>query len=252
MSVSRPVLQHLRRSLFAQDCVLCGASSGDALLCSGCTADLPRLETACPQCASPQPRTAVCGACLRSPPAFDATLALWRYAFPLDSLIQSLKYGSRLALADLFGQHLAQRLAAPDVDLIVPLPLHEHRLRRRGFNQAMEIARRAVARLNIPLRHDLLLRLRDTPPQTELAHNARLVNMRSAFGCLTRIDGLRVAVVDDVMTTGATLAAAAIALKRAGAARVENWVVARAIPHSSGAVTLAGGTLPRQSTASRG
>src|SRR5215831_17058252 len=89
----------LRRSLLAQDCVLCGAASGDALLCSGCADDLPRLHDACPRCAGPSVGCEVCGACLADAPSFDATVAVWRYEFPLDRLVHALKYRGRLPLA---------------------------------------------------------------------------------------------------------------------------------------------------------
>lgn len=228
MSSTAAFLAPLRRALFAQDCVLCAAASGDSLVCTDCAVGLPQLASACPQCAEPSPDNHLCGACLVESPAFDRTIAAWRYAFPLDRLVQALKYGGRLALADWFGSTLATRIGLPTVDLIIPLPLHERRLRTRGFNQAVEIARR-IARLHRRrLITDALVRVRDTPAQMALPHDARSRNVRDAFACTASLAGARIALVDDVMTTGATLNEAARALKHAGAVHVENWVVARA------------------------
>jgi len=175
----------------------------------------------------------VCGQCLREPPHFDATRAALDYAFPVDGLIQQLKYGARLPLAALFGDLVADSVkqadTGPAVDLIVPLPLHPARLRERGFNQAAEIARRLSALTGIPLRLDGIRRTVDTPPQAGLHIKQRRANIRGAFACNASLTGMNVAVVDDVMTTGSTLDEFAKTLKAAGAARVENWVAARTV-----------------------
>jgi ComF family protein len=215
------------RALLAQDCVLCAAASGDALFCPGCERDLPALGEACPRCAGPSPGGAICGACLRDPPSFDATVAVWRYEFPVDRLVLALKYGGRLALARAFGDALAARTADQRADALVPMPLAPLRLRSRGFNQAMEIARRRARDTGLRVDPGLVARIRDTPPQTGLPHDARAANVRGAFACTGAVAGMSIAIVDDVMTTGASLEELARTLKRAGAARVENWVVAR-------------------------
>lgn len=217
--------------LFGGRCFLCrGASSGGAVLCAPCLGDLPQLPTPrCPRCALPSPGGALCGRCLAHPPRYDATVAALVYAFPTDVLVQALKYRGELALAPLLGGLLAAALPAdPGVDFALPLPLSARRLRERGYNQAMEIARAlpGVARLA----PDLCARVRDTPAQSDLPWADRARNVRNAFHCERALDGLSVAVIDDVMTTGATLDAVAAALKRAGAARVVNWVVARTLP----------------------
>ena len=169
-----------------------------------------------------------CGACIANPPHYDASCAAFVYAYPVDALIQALKYGGQLALAGLFAHKLHQRIGkAAGVDLIVPLPLHPARLAERGFNQAAEIAK-ALSRLTgIAMDAQLGRRVRNTAPQTALPWRERAANMRQAFACERDLAGLSVAVVDDVMTTGATLDEFARTLKRSGAARVENWVVAR-------------------------
>jgi len=221
----------LARALLGQDCVLCTAPSGDELLCAGCAADLPRVADACPQCAGPSPGGAACGTCLTHPPHFDATIAAWRYEFPVDRLVLALKFGQRLALAEAFGAALAGAARDRRVDALVPMPLAGARLAERGFNQALEIARHVARRTDAPLAPALARRVRDTAPQIDLPHDARAANVRGAFECDADVAGRVLAVVDDVMTTGATLEELARTLKRAGAARVENWVVARTWPH---------------------
>jgi len=222
----------LLRAALPQTCTLCMASSGDALLCAGCEREMPRVIDACSVCASPSPAGYTCGACLATPPPFAATIAAWRYAFPADRLLHALKYGGRLALADPCADALAEAIAsrnAPLPDRICALPLSAPRQRVRGFNHAQEIARHVASRVGIPLCRDLR-RVRDSPPQAGLALAARLRNVRGAFEAAPALAGLAVAIVDDVMTTGATLAAAAAAARSAGARRVDAWVVARTPP----------------------
>src|SRR6266581_6208413 len=123
-----------------EDCPLCGRECSPEFLCPACIAELPALPESCPCCALPSPAAAVCGSCLNRPPLFDATLALWRYEFPCDGLVQALKYRAQLALAGFFARSLASR-SLPEVDVVLPMPLHAKRLAERGFNQALEIAR---------------------------------------------------------------------------------------------------------------
>lgn len=212
-----------------QNCLLCEAESGADLLCSACAGELPLLPEPCPRCALPSPAGVVCGSCLNHPPHFDGTLALWRYEFPCDRLLQALKYRARLALAGYFARSLVSR-ALPKVDLIVPMPLHSRRLAERGFNQALEIARGVARHLGVKIEPRGVQRVRNTAPQTGLPYEERAKNVRGAFQCNLDFAGASVAVVDDVMTTGATLNEVARVLKRAGATRVENLVIARTAP----------------------
>ena len=212
-----------------EDCLLCGAQTGPEPLCPACIAELPALPESCPRCALPSPAAAVCGSCLNRPPHFDATLALWRYEFPCDGLVQALKYRARLALAGFFARSLASR-PLPEVDVVLPMPLHPKRLAERGFNQALEIARGLARHLGRPIEPRGVLRVKDTLPQTELPYEERAKNVRGAYLCKLDLSGASVAVLDDVMTTGATLNELARALKRAGATRVENFVIARTVP----------------------
>jgi ComF family protein len=153
---------------------------------------------------------------------------LWRYEFPCDRLVQALKYRARLVLAGFFARSLASQ-PMPEVDLIVPMPLHPKRLAERGFNQALEIARGVAQHLGRPIEPRGVLRVKDTLPQTELPYEERAKNVRGAFLCKLDLSGASVAVVDDVMTTGATLNELARALKRAGATSVVNFVIARTV-----------------------
>jgi|SRR5262245_49384615 len=211
-----------------QDCALCGAGSGHELVCAACAQALPELPAHCPRCALPTPLGSVCGSCLANPPQFDATLALWLYEFPCDRLVQALKYRAWLGLAPFFARCLVSR-CFPPADVIVPMPLHPDRLAQRGFNQALEIARGLARRTGAPLEPRGAQRVRNTIPQTELPYEERAKNIRGAFFARVDFSGKTVAVVDDVMTTGATLDELARILKRAGAARVENLVVARSV-----------------------
>lgn len=190
---------------------------------------MPWLEATCPRCALPQPQGTLCGACLRHPPAFDATVALLRYAFPADALLRHYKYQGQLAIAQLFGELLAERAAdAARPDCLIPMPLHPLRLKERGFNQSLELARLVAQRLDLALLPQGCARTRHTTPQAGLPLAQRKRNLRGAFACRADIGGAHVAIVDDVMTSGASLQELAQTLKRAGAARVDCWVVARA------------------------
>ncbi|MEZ7912398.1 MAG: ComF family protein [Propionivibrio sp.] len=216
----------------AQDCLLCAdATRGPTPLCAACLADLPRApQPACPHCARPSPTGSACGACLRIPPHFDSVRAAFRYTYPFDRLLQDFKYGHRLSLAPWLSQELTRIGQGVDADRIVPLPLHAARLRQRGFNQTVLLARPLAAVRGRPLATDLLERRLDTPPQAEQALAARHRNVRGAFHCNDDLSGCRILLVDDVMTSGATLDEAARTLKLHGAVRVDALVLARALP----------------------
>ena len=215
--------------LLPRACLLCGATAKGPV-CDGCFAELPRLAgPACPVCAEAMTTpAAACGHCLRTKPAFDATIAALRYGFPVDRLVQDLKFAHRLAIADFFARSLLTG-AHPSGTLIMPVPLSKPHLRERGFNQALEIARPLARALGLAIDTTSLIRPRATLPQSRLPWRARQANVRHAFACTRDLTGETVIVVDDVMTTGATLDAVARTLKNHGAARVCNWVATRAL-----------------------
>jgi ComF family protein len=182
----------------------------------------------------------LCASCRNLPPAYDATVAAADYAAPLDRALTAFKFSGRIGLAPALGGLLADRWrqdgppAPQAIDCLAPIPLSPGRLADRGFNQAHLIARAMLARLRarhqgpLPvIRPALLTRRRETPPQSLLQLPARQANLDHGFHAAGPLDGLRIGVIDDVMTTGATLQAAAIALKAAGARQVVNLVVAR-------------------------
>lgn len=172
----------------------------------------------------------MCGTCLKHPPAFDATCSALIYAFPLDRLIPRLKYHGQLAIAPTLGACLAEAVAPrPRPDRLIAMPLHARRIRERGFNHATEIARTLAKTAGLPLDLTSCQRIRDTPPQMGLKHDVRRRNVRDAFSCSADVRGMRIALIDDVMTTGTSLDELAKALKRAGALEVVVWVVARAL-----------------------
>lgn len=220
------------RRLFPPPCLLCGAASSPGELCKGCEGDLPRLpEPGCPACALPTPGGEICGQCLTQPPAYAGTVSGLTYRWPADRLVQAFKYGARLAAGAVLAEQLALRAAvAPRPHLLIPVPLSAQRLAMRGFNPAHELAKGIGRRLDIPVRADACWRVRDTPPQTALPWRERRRNVKQAFVCTANLQGASVAVVDDVMTTGATVDALAQAILAAGAHQVSAWVAARTLP----------------------
>ena len=222
--------RRIGKLLFSGSCFLCRGKAED-LLCGPCDADLPRLPPdLCPRCALDSPAGALCGRCLTQPPQYDATIAALAYRFPADVLVQALKFRGELALAPFLGALLSKSVSGSDVDYVVPVPLSRERLRSRGYNQALELARHVARPAAGRLAPELCERTLDTPAQTDLPLAERAKNVRGAVHCPRLLAGARIAVLDDVMTTGATLDEVAATLKRAGASRVVNWVVARTLP----------------------
>ena len=215
-------------------CVLChGPGQPPSLdLCAACEADLPWLAGACARCGEPSAEPCACAGLARP---YARCHAAFDYAFPLDRLVQALKYEGALANARVLGHALAQSLRRAareaDVDAIVPVPLHRARLVERGFNQSLEIARTVRTALGLALLPAALERTRATAAQVGLARAARRDNVRGAFaGRRACVEGRRLALLDDVVTTGATVAEAAVALRAAGARHVDVWCLARASP----------------------
>lgn len=203
-------------------------------LCQACFEDLTRNHSCCYRCgehfetaiAAPQ----LCGRCLKKTPSFDETHAPFLYDDTMRFLITELKFNRRYKHARLLGNLLANHLAqtAELPECIIPIPLHRNRYYQRGFNQSIEIARHLSRQLAIPLDLTSCIRSKDTVHQTGQPAKQRRKNIRNAFTVIKPIKYQHVAIVDDVMTTGATVAALAQALKRHGVGRIDVWVCARA------------------------
>ena len=220
--------------LFPATCLLClDPGQRPALdLCKDCEDDLPGNVSTCGICAAPVAVAGVtCDHCMQRRPTFDRAFVPYRYEFPMVELIHRLKYGGQVAIARILGTVLAHRLAErgpPAVDALVPVPLHHSREARRGYNQAGEIARFAAEILELPVEDRIAMRVRATEEQAALPAIVRRVNVSGAFEVCAKSVPASVAIVDDVLTTGATVDAVAQALKRAGCRRIEVWAVARA------------------------
>lgn len=240
----------LSHFLLPSECLLCSAGSRGAL-CAQCRDALPLASgnlARCPRCGlklesagawTPATSAPLCGQCQSNPPAFDHTLIVTDYAPPIDALIQDLKFRARLPLARALGSLLADsavghaQRSGERPDFLLPVPLSRERLEGRGFNQAVELARPVADVLNRPMLLTACVRTRHTGAQAELPLSERRVNMRGAFAVCDRklIENQHLLVIDDVMTTGHTLRELAACLKRHGAARVSNLVLARTPLH---------------------
>lgn len=209
-------------------CVLCRASGARGGLCAPCAADIAKLRrrASCPQCGAEAGAALVCGECLRNPPHFDATVSFYPYAHPLDILLQRFKYGGGWQLAPAVASYMPP---PPACDIILPVPLHPNREQWRGFNQSRELLRAAgiKPRDNNNTTSATITRTTDTPRQSLMPDaKQRRKNVRGAFE-VSGVDGKSIVIVDDVMTSGATLNEIARVLKKAGAKKVTNLVVAR-------------------------
>jgi ComF family protein len=185
----------------------------------------------------PQSTTALCGQCLQKPPPYQRCIAAWRYEPPLDYLVQRLKFNKDLSaarvMAELFAEHLTKRYPNQQdkPDVIIPVPLHHKRLRERGFNQSVEIAKIVARHIGIPLDLRACTRVKMTQPQAELPAGQRKQNVKGAFAfhpSQPAAPGGRIALLDDVMTTGHTINELTKTIQNSGQYAVEVWVCARA------------------------
>jgi ComF family protein len=224
----------LARALWPTSCLLCGAAGEEDIdLCHDCAADLSRNEPACSVCAEPLPAASgprVCGACLRDPPPFASSFVPFRYTYPLDHLVQGLKFRNELACGRALGQLFAVSLlarGAPLPEAIIPVPLALRRYRQRGYNQAIELALSIRRVTGLAVRSDVAIRQRETAEQAGLDRKARRCNVTGAFAIVTPLRERHIAILDDVVTTGSTARELAAVVRQAGAERIEVWAIAR-------------------------
>jgi len=217
-------------------CVACLEPHAHVGLCTPCLQDLPANLSHCRCCALPiayAGNELICGQCLKDPPPFSRIVAPWRYRFPVDGMVQRYKYNGQRAYArplihDL-GTHLTSMLEAhPErtPDLLLASPMHPARRRKRGFNQAADIAEQISRQSGIPWSADFVVRKRRTRPQRGLNREERLANLRGIYQ-VTRLPPASIAIVDDVVTTGATARSLTEALLEAGAREIQIWALAR-------------------------
>ncbi len=228
VAVCDEIVRRLTRAVFPDYCVLCGAAAPSGF-CTRCLLDLPHLRNACGRCAVPLAPGADCTDCARRPPPFVAARAALSWTFPVDAALKALKFRRQLHYVPAFAGLLAPLLAGglPDVDVLVPVPLHRWRHATRGFNQARELCRPLARRFGLPI-DTQARRIRRTPPQAGLDAAARRRNLRHAFAVSGRLRSRHPLIVDDVMTTGETCRQLAAALLDAGADAVSVLTVARA------------------------
>jgi ComF family protein len=224
------MFNQLKKIRLPTRCYLCGDKTrSSAQLCAFCFGLLPTLKSACRVCAQPLTQGVdICGACLSAPPAFKRTIAAFHYDWPINHFVTGLKYQHKLYSARLIGNLLADRLCGEKKpDMIIPVPLHVNRLKQRGFNQSLEIARFVAKRLLIPLETTRCVRVKNTQPQTTLTQKQRQLNVRNAFSVGPFLPGERVVILDDVITTGSTVRALAKAIYRAGCSDISVWCCCR-------------------------
>lgn len=205
-------------------CAVCLGFS-DQVLCQGCLTLLQPINCPCQFCAKPLNQDGICGECRADEPAFSHTYCVTVYQPPASLWVQQLKFGDRIDRARIMAETLVDVLSAVPLDVpIIPIPLHTNRLKKRGYNQAYEVAKLISKQQNRPLLNDVLIRTKDTAMQAELHEKQRADNVRAAFELVKPIDTDTVLLLDDVMTTGQTLRSAAKTLKKACA--VDTVIVA--------------------------
>jgi ComF family protein len=221
--------------IFPRICFLCGMPSKRNIdLCADCENDLPKMAQQCLYCVQPLiAKQNICGRCVKCLPVCSCTIALYYYQKPIDFLISQLKFQRNLIAAKLLGQLLAQHLeklysAQKKPEIIIPIPLHKKRLRERGFNQALELAKPVARALKIPIDKYKCVRVKNTAAQTLITTDERVKNVRNAFMIQKVIHAKHVAVIDDVITTGSTIREFCGTLQKVGVTRIDVWCVARA------------------------
>ena len=199
-------------------------------LCQGCWAKLPVNEIHCERCALPMAHESLCGHCQRCPPVFDSVIAPLCYQDPIDQMLCALKYHQQLSFARTAAGLITDTVresGEPRPDLLVGVPMTHRAVRKRGLNQAVFLARLIGRQLGIPVKSTLIKKLRETDRQSTLNASKRQRNLKGAFHCKGSLEDKHIALVDDILTTGATANEISKVLKAAGANRVDIWVCAR-------------------------
>ncbi len=216
-------------------CLGCGIPiKPSAYFCAYCVESLQRVSNPCSCCGQPNPTLAeLCPACLYKPPAWQVMIAPLLYQGATRNMIHRFKFAEQPELAEALVHHLADCYRQRPVQALLPVPLHDSRLLERGFNQSLEIAAALSRRLDIPLQHHALQRIRATESQSGLSLNQRRKNLTRAFSYQARQNYAAVAVVDDVITSGSTMNEICKLLTRSGIEHIEVWSLARALKHEA-------------------
>ncbi|NNM58299.1 MAG: ComF family protein [Legionellales bacterium] len=227
----------LAKILFPHTCVLCAERSDQSRdMCIECEKKLPWTHSVCKQCGLHLPSgtdTDICGHCQQKTPQFDRVLALCDYADPIDRLITAAKFNQKLVYTRLLGELLAKQVtqkwyqSQPMPSLIVPVPLHDARIKARGYNQSVEIAKIVSKKLHLPFSFDICKRNKATLAQSGLTHAEREKNMKNAFTLRSTSIASHVAIIDDIVTTGHTVGELSKQLRAAGVKQIDVWCCAR-------------------------
>lgn len=223
-------LRNLIQWLCPTHCILCHEVTSNENVCHACLQDLPWIKEHCYQCGLPfdlhHVNSTYCGRCITTPPPFESTTALFHYTPPISKFITQLKFNRRLLFANLLGKLLAEKISTLP-ECIIPIPLHKTRLRHRGFNQSLEIAKPIAKRLNIPIDTHSFIRSKNTNPHSQLPAKERKQNIKKAFISKRPLTAKHVAIIDDVVTTGSTVIEFSKLLKKQKVETIQIWCCAR-------------------------
>ncbi len=234
----RHLIDHFTQILLPHTCVLCQCKSENLTdLCQYCYQQLPWSQPACQQCAMPltDATQTHCGQCLKKPPPFEKTLALFAYKRPITHMINQLKFHNRLVQSKILGDLLANKIiqhyeSHEQPELIIPVPLHKKRLQTGGYNQSLELAKPISRHLNIPIENHACIRIKNTQAQSSLHAKRRKHNTKNAFSLISPIDAQHIAILDDVVTTGSTVTEFSQMLrKHQSNMRIDVWCCARTL-----------------------
>ena len=222
------VIAWLSQQWLPQSCFLCGDISIQPI-CVPCLADLTKQVSRCTCCAKPWSTIDLCDECQSQPPPYTHIQTVFSYSYPVDQLIIAAKFRQNLVILKFLGELMAQRLIIqPRPQVLIPVPLHLNRLRQRGYNQSLELAKAISKHIGIPIAAQACKRIKNTLPQTTLSGKQRQTNVKGAFKLIKIApDWQHIALIDDVVTTGSTVAELAQILRKAGVSRVDVWCCAR-------------------------